>query len=340
MARFGNEHRVFPLCGEAVVLGDHGPAIGQELYRGLAGIDHGFHGQRHSGAQLHARAGAAVMQDLRVFVEDPADAVTAIFANDRAALGFDVGLNRVPDIAESVSGLDGFDPNVGVILMAATNRPEILDPALLRPGRFDRQVVVSLPDIKGREKILKVHMKKSPVAPDVEIVVLAKGTPGFSGADLENLVNEAALLGAKRDKEKVDMADFEDAKDKVYMGLERKSKVIKEEVTTKEKELEEEIKKELEKELGVEMGDEVAEELKEEIIAEYKAEMGNQNKNLTNKKQRASSSTKNISNNNAAPTQVNKAVTSQQRISKQIAFENAVEPFVNEYLSAPNDRTS
>ena len=125
--------------------------------------------------------------------------------------------------------MDGFESNEGVILISATNRPDVLDPALLRPGRFDRQVVVPLPDIIGREKILKVHLKKTPIAPDVNPVVLAKGTPGFSGADLENLVNEAALLGAKRNKEKVDMIDLEDAKDKVYMGLERKSKVIKEE---------------------------------------------------------------------------------------------------------------
>ena len=125
--------------------------------------------------------------------------------------------------------MDGFESNEGVILISATNRPDVLDPALLRPGRFDRQVVVSMPDIKGREKILKVHMKKSPVDPDVNPLILAKGTPGFSGADLENLVNEAALLAAKRDKEKVEMVDFEDSKDKVYMGLERKSKVIKEE---------------------------------------------------------------------------------------------------------------
>jgi cell division protease FtsH len=125
--------------------------------------------------------------------------------------------------------MDGFESNEGVILISATNRPDVLDPALLRPGRFDRQVFVPLPDIKGREGILKVHMKKTPVASDVDVDVLAKGTPGFSGADLENLVNEAALLAAKRNKEKVDIQDFEDAKDKVVMGLERKSKVIKEE---------------------------------------------------------------------------------------------------------------
>ena len=125
--------------------------------------------------------------------------------------------------------MDGFESNEGVILISATNRPDVLDPALLRPGRFDRQVVVPLPDIKGREQILRVHMKKSPIAPDVDPVVLAKGTPGFSGADLENLVNEAALLAAKRNKEKVDMLDLDDAKDKVYMGLERKSKVVREE---------------------------------------------------------------------------------------------------------------
>jgi cell division protease FtsH len=125
--------------------------------------------------------------------------------------------------------MDGFESNEGVILISATNRPDVLDPALLRPGRFDRQVVVSLPDIRGREEILKVHMQKTPIAADVDAGTLAKGTPGFSGADLENLVNEAALLAAKRNKEKVEMADFEEAKDKVVMGLERKSKVISEE---------------------------------------------------------------------------------------------------------------
>ena len=125
--------------------------------------------------------------------------------------------------------MDGFESNEGVILISATNRPDVLDPALMRPGRFDRQVVVPLPDIKGREGILLVHTGRTPIDSDVDIRTLAKGTPGFSGADLENLVNEAALLAAKRNKEKLQMVDFEDSKDKVYMGLERKSKVIKEE---------------------------------------------------------------------------------------------------------------
>ncbi len=125
--------------------------------------------------------------------------------------------------------MDGFESNEGVILISATNRPDVLDPALLRPGRFDRQVVVPMPDIRGREQILSVHMRRSPIDDDVSVLTLAKGTPGFSGADLENLVNEAALLAAKRNKEKLQMVDFEDAKDKVYMGLERKSKVIREE---------------------------------------------------------------------------------------------------------------
>ena len=136
---------------------------------------------------------------------------------------------REQTLNQILAELDGFSEREAVVVLAATNRPDVLDPALLRPGRFDRQVVVSLPDIKGREKILRVHMKRTPIASDVDPVVLAKGTPGFSGADLENLVNEAALLAAKRDKERLDMMDFEDSKDKVYMGLERKSKVIKEE---------------------------------------------------------------------------------------------------------------
>ncbi len=124
--------------------------------------------------------------------------------------------------------MDGFETNSGIILIAATNRPDVLDPALLRPGRFDRQIVVSNPDINGREAILNVHIKKVPLAPDVSLPVLARGTPGFSGADLANLVNEAALLAARRNKTMVTMQDFEDAKDKVMMGSERKSMVMDE----------------------------------------------------------------------------------------------------------------
>ena len=122
--------------------------------------------------------------------------------------------------------MDGFEANEGIIIIAATNRPDVLDPALLRPGRFDRQVVVPIPDIDGREKILSVHMKKVPLAPDVNSRVIARGTPGFSGADLANLVNEAALLAARRNKRLVAMQEFEDAKDKVMMGAERRSMVM------------------------------------------------------------------------------------------------------------------
>ena len=125
--------------------------------------------------------------------------------------------------------MDGFDTNEAVILIAATNRPDVLDPALLRPGRFDRQVVVPNPDLVGREKILAVHMKKSPIGPDVDVKKIARGTPGFSGADLANLVNEAALLAARRNKRVVTMAEFEYAKDKVMMGAERKSHIMTEE---------------------------------------------------------------------------------------------------------------
>lgn len=122
--------------------------------------------------------------------------------------------------------MDGFEQNSGVIVIAATNRADVLDPALLRPGRFDRQIVVDRPDVKGREAILKVHTRKVPVGTDVDLNVLAKGTPGFSGADLANMVNEAALFAARRNSEKVTMYDFEMSKDKVLMGVERKSMVI------------------------------------------------------------------------------------------------------------------
>jgi cell division protease FtsH len=122
--------------------------------------------------------------------------------------------------------MDGFESNEGVILLAATNRPDVLDPALLRPGRFDRQVVVDAPDVRGREGILRVHAKKLPLADDVELSLIARGTPGMSGADLENICNEAALLAARRDGHKVSMDDFEQAKDKVMLGTERRSLVL------------------------------------------------------------------------------------------------------------------
>jgi cell division protease FtsH len=184
--------------------------------------------------EMFVGVGASRVRDL--FVQGKKNAPCIIFIDEIDAVGRHRGAGlggghdeREQTLNQLLVEMDGFESNEGVILISATNRPDVLDPALLRPGRFDRQVMVSLPDIRGREKILKVHMKRTPIEGDVRPLVLAKGTPGFSGADLENLVNEAALLAAKRDREKVTMTDFEDAKDKVYMGLERKSKVIKEE---------------------------------------------------------------------------------------------------------------
>jgi cell division protease FtsH len=184
--------------------------------------------------EMFVGVGASRVRDL--FVQGKKNAPCIIFIDEIDAVGRHRGAGlggghdeREQTLNQLLVEMDGFESNEGVILISATNRPDVLDPALLRPGRFDRQVVVSMPDVRGREKILRVHMKKTPIDKDVNAVILAKGTPGFSGADLENLVNEAALLAAKRDKQKIGMADFEDAKDKVYMGLERKSKVIKEE---------------------------------------------------------------------------------------------------------------
>jgi cell division protease FtsH len=184
--------------------------------------------------EMFVGVGASRVRDL--FTQGKKNAPCIIFIDEIDAVGRHRGAGlggghdeREQTLNQLLVEMDGFESNEGVILISATNRPDVLDPALLRPGRFDRQVVVSMPDIRGREKILRVHMKKTPIDADVNALILAKGTPGFSGADLENLVNEAALLAAKRNKEKIGMADFEDAKDKVYMGLERKSKVIKEE---------------------------------------------------------------------------------------------------------------
>ncbi|MBW1847433.1 MAG: ATP-dependent zinc metalloprotease FtsH [Deltaproteobacteria bacterium] len=184
--------------------------------------------------EMFVGVGASRVRDL--FVQGKKNAPCIIFIDEIDAVGRHRGAGlggghdeREQTLNQLLVEMDGFESNEGVILVSATNRPDVLDPALLRPGRFDRQVIVPLPDIKGREQILRVHMRKTPNRKSVDPVMLAKGTPGFSGADLENLVNEAALLAAKRNKEKLDMTDYEEAKDKVYMGLERKSKVIKDE---------------------------------------------------------------------------------------------------------------
>lgn len=183
--------------------------------------------------EMFVGVGASRVRDL--FMQGKKNAPCIIFIDEIDAVGRQRGAGlggghdeREQTLNQLLVEMDGFESNEGVILIAATNRPDVLDPALLRPGRFDRQVTVPLPDVAGREKILRVHIKKTPVAEDVNIRALAKGTPGFSGADLENIVNEAALIAAKRDKDFIDMKDFEDAKDKVYMGLERKSKVMSE----------------------------------------------------------------------------------------------------------------
>lgn len=184
--------------------------------------------------EMFVGVGASRVRDL--FAQAKKNAPCIVFIDEIDAVGRQRGAGlggghdeREQTLNQLLVEMDGFESNEGVILISATNRPDVLDPALLRPGRFDRQVVVDLPDINGRQGILQVHMKKTPLDDDVDVLTLAKGTPGFSGADLENMVNEAALLAAKRDQDKIRMVDFEDAKDKVYMGLERKSKVVREE---------------------------------------------------------------------------------------------------------------
>ena len=183
--------------------------------------------------EMFVGVGASRVRDL--FAQAKKNAPCIIFIDEIDAVGRQRGAGlggghdeREQTLNQLLVEMDGFESNEGVILISATNRPDVLDPALLRPGRFDRQVVVDLPDFKGREGILRVHMKRTPLANDVDVTNLAKGTPGFSGADLENMINEAALLAAKRNQEKLRMVDFEDAKDKVFMGLERKSKVVRE----------------------------------------------------------------------------------------------------------------
>jgi cell division protease FtsH len=184
--------------------------------------------------EMFVGVGAARVRDM--FDQAKKHAPCIVFIDEIDAVGRQRGAGlgggndeREQTLNQLLVEMDGFEGTTGVIVIAATNRPDVLDPALLRPGRFDRQVVVPLPDIRGREQILLVHMRKVPLAPDVKADILARGTPGFSGADLANLVNEAALFAARGNKRLVDMDDFERAKDKIMMGAERKSMVMTEE---------------------------------------------------------------------------------------------------------------
>jgi len=184
--------------------------------------------------EMFVGVGAARVRDM--FDQAKKHAPCIVFIDEIDAVGRQRGAGlgggndeREQTLNQLLVEMDGFEGTTGVIVIAATNRPDVLDPALLRPGRFDRQVVVPLPDIRGREQILLVHMRKVPVAPDVKAEIIARGTPGFSGADLANLVNEAALFAARKNKRLVDMDDFERAKDKIIMGAERRSLVMPEE---------------------------------------------------------------------------------------------------------------
>ncbi|MGA0563328.1 ATP-dependent zinc metalloprotease FtsH [Ancylobacter sp. VNQ12] len=183
--------------------------------------------------EMFVGVGASRVRDM--FEQAKKNAPCIIFIDEIDAVGRHRGAGlgggndeREQTLNQLLVEMDGFEANEGIILIAATNRPDVLDPALLRPGRFDRQVVVPNPDVVGREQILKVHARKIPIAPDVNLKVIARGTPGFSGADLANLCNEAALMAARRNKRMVTMSDFEDAKDKVMMGAERRSLVMTE----------------------------------------------------------------------------------------------------------------
>jgi cell division protease FtsH len=184
--------------------------------------------------EMFVGVGASRVRDM--FEQAKKNAPCIIFIDEIDAVGRHRGAGlgggndeREQTLNQLLVEMDGFEANEGIILIAATNRPDVLDPALLRPGRFDRQIVVPNPDVAGRDKILRVHARKVPLAPDVDIKVLARGTPGFSGADLANLVNEAALLAARRNKRMVTQREFEDAKDKVMMGAERRSMVMSDE---------------------------------------------------------------------------------------------------------------
>ena len=184
--------------------------------------------------EMFVGVGASRVRDL--FEQGKKNAPCIIFIDEIDAVGRHRGAGlggghdeREQTLNQLLVEMDGFESNEGVILMAATNRPDVLDPALLRPGRFDRRVVVNRPDVRGREEILRVHTRKNPLADDVDLSVLARGTPGFSGADLDNMVNEAALSAARQNRKAVLMYDFELAKDKVLMGVERKSLILTEE---------------------------------------------------------------------------------------------------------------
>jgi len=181
--------------------------------------------------EMFVGVGAARVRDL--FTQGKKNAPCIIFIDEIDAVGRHRGAGlggghdeREQTLNQLLVEMDGFESNEGVIIIAATNRPDVLDPALLRPGRFDRQVVVNNPDVKGREGILKVHVRNKPLADDVDLSVIARGTPGFSGADLANLVNEAALLAASKGKNQIEMEDFDEAKDKVLLGKERRSMII------------------------------------------------------------------------------------------------------------------
>ena len=181
--------------------------------------------------EMFVGVGASRVRDL--FTQAKKNAPCIIFIDEIDAVGRHRGAGlggghdeREQTLNQLLVEMDGFESNEGVIVMSATNRPDVLDPALLRPGRFDRQIVVSTPDVKGREAILKVHTRKTLVSENVDLSIIARGTPGFSGADLANLVNEAALIAARREKTSIEMDDFEHAKDKVLMGVERRSMII------------------------------------------------------------------------------------------------------------------
>ena len=213
------------------------PGTGKTLLaRGVAG-EAGVPFYSISGSdfvEMFVGVGASRVRDL--FEQGKESAPCIIFIDEIDAVGRNRGAGvggghdeREQTLNQLLVEMDGFESNEGVVLIAATNRPDVLDPALLRPGRFDRRIKVPPPDVRGREEILDIHTRRTPVGPNVELGKIARGTPGFSGADLENLVNEAALLAARRDKDRVEREDFEDAKDKVLMGVERKSAVVSDE---------------------------------------------------------------------------------------------------------------